>query len=115
MSDLGVVQLRPTLIALTGAVALVLAIACLNVANLLLAQSSSRRQEFAVRSALGASSRRIAGQVLCEGLVIAMIGGAVGIAVAAAGTSLMAGVLPSGIVYAPYRTPERASISIRGS
>ena len=103
MSDLGVVQLRPTLIALTGAVALVLAIACLNVANLLLAQSASRRHEFAVRSALGASSWRIAGQVLCEALVIAMIGGAVGIAVAAAGTSLMAGVLPPGITYAPYR------------
>ena len=103
MSDLGVVQLRPTLIALTGAVALVLAIACLNVANLLLAQSASRRHEFAVRSALGASSWRIAGQVLCEALVIAMIGGAMGIAVAAAGTSLMAGVLPPGITYAPYR------------
>ena len=46
---------------------------------------------------------------------IAMIGGAVGIAVAAAGTSLMAGVLPPGITYAPYKTPERPSNSIRGS
>jgi putative ABC transport system permease protein len=104
MSDLGVVQLRPTLIALSGAVALVLAIACLNVANLLLAQSASRRQEFAVRAALGASRWRIAGQVLCEGLVVAVIGGAMGVAVAIGGTRLLAGVLPGSIVSAPFRT-----------
>jgi putative ABC transport system permease protein len=104
MSDLGVVQLRPTLIALSGAVALVLAIACLNVANLLLAQSASRRQEFAVRAALGASRWRIAGQVLCEGLVIAVIGGAVGIVIAVACTKLLTGVLPASIVSAPFRT-----------
>jgi len=104
MSDLGVVQLRPTLIALGGAVALVLVIACLNVANLLLAQSASRRQEFAVRAALGASRWRIAGQVLSEGLVIAVIGGAVGVAIAVAGTRLLTGVLPVSIVSAPFRT-----------
>jgi putative ABC transport system permease protein len=104
MSDLGVVQLRPTLIALSGAVALVLAIACLNVANLLLAQSASRRQEFAVRAALGASRWRIAGQVLCEGLVIAVIGGAVGVAIAIACTKLLTGVLPASIMAAPFRT-----------
>ena len=80
-------QLRPTLIALSGAVALVLLIACVNVANLLLAQSSARRQEFAVRSALGASRPRLAGQVLCEGFVIAVIGGVAGLGVAWAGTT----------------------------
>ena len=103
MKELGVVKLTPTLIALSGAVALVLLIACVNVANLLLAQSSARRQEFAVRSALGASRPRLAGQVLCEGFVIAVIGGVAGLGVAWAGTSAMASVLPGSIALAPFR------------
>jgi len=105
MKDLGVVQLRPTFIALGGAVALILAIACVNVANLLLAQSSARRQEFAVRSALGASRARLATQVLCEGLVVAAVGGIAGLAVAWGGTQLLSGVLPRSIVFAPFRDP----------
>jgi putative ABC transport system permease protein len=103
MKELGVVKLTPTLIALSGAVALVLLIACVNVANLLLALSSARRQEFAVRAALGASRPRLAGQVLCEGFVIAVIGGIAGLGVAWAGTSAMAGVLPGSIALAPFR------------
>ena len=103
MKDLGVAQLRPTFIALGGAVALILAIACLNVANLLLAQSSARRQEFAVRSALGASRLRLAGQVLCEGVVVAVMGGVAGLGVAWAGTRLLSGVLPRSILFAPFR------------
>ena len=103
MKELGVVKLTPTLIALSGAVALVLLIACVNVANLLLAQSSARRQEFAVRSALGASRPRLAGQVLCEGFVIAVIGGIAGLGVAWAGTRAMASVLPGSIAFAPFR------------
>jgi putative ABC transport system permease protein len=103
MKDLGVAQLRPTFIALGGAVALILAIACLNVANLLLAQSSSRRQEFAVRSALGASRSRLAGQVVCEGVVVAVMGGVAGLGVAWAGTRLLSGVLPRSILFAPFR------------
>jgi putative ABC transport system permease protein len=107
MRDLGVAQLRPTLFALMGAVAFVLAIACVNVANLLLAQSSSRRQEFAVRAALGASRRRLAAQLLAEALVIATAGGAAGLAVAWASTQLLTGVLPASIVSAPFRDAGR--------
>jgi predicted permease len=107
MRDLGVAQLRPTLFALMGAVAFVLAIACVNVANLLLAQSSSRRQEFAVRAALGASRRRLAGQLLSEALVIAIAGGMAGLAVAWASTQLLTGVLPASIVSAPFRDASR--------
>src|SRR5262245_53202671 len=103
MSDFGVASLEPTLFALSGAVAFVLLIACVNVANLLLAQASSRRQEFAIRAALGASRARLAAQVLCEALVIALVGGAAGLAVAWGATSAMTNVLPRSIVYAPFR------------
>jgi putative ABC transport system permease protein len=103
MRDLGVVQLRPTLLALMGAVAFVLAIACVNVANLLLAQASSRRQEFAVRSALGASVGRLAAQLLAEAIVIAVAGGGAGLMVAWGTTHLLTNVLPPSIVNAPFR------------
>ncbi len=103
MREFGVAQLRPTLIALSGAVAFVLLIACVNVANLLLAQSSSRRQEFAVRAALGASRRRLAGQLLCEAGAVATLGAGAGLAVAWAGTAALASALPRSIVDAPFR------------
>jgi putative ABC transport system permease protein len=103
LSDEGVAQLRPTLQALFGAVGLVLLIACVNVANLLLAQTAARRREFVVRSALGASRARLGRQLLAEGLLLAGGGAALGVFVASAATAALAQSLPPSIALAPFR------------
>ena len=86
-----------TLWVLMGTIAIVLLMACANVANLLLVRAESRRQEFAIRAALGARWMRIARALLVESMVLASIGGAVGLAMAYGGLRLLVAVEPANV------------------
>ena len=96
-------QTRPALLVLFGAVIFALLIACANVANLFLVRITGRTKEMALRMALGASSSRIFAQMLTESLVLSLLGGLFGLAVAFAGVRgigllIPAGLLPGGAV-----------------
>src|SRR5262249_33517222 len=99
---------KPAILALLGAVGFVLLIACANVVNLVLTRADARTKELAIRSALGAGRGRILRQLVTENLLLALLGGAGGILVAAWGVELL-------LLLRPANLPRQAEIGIDGA
>jgi len=95
MEDPSVAKLRSILLVLSGAVGLVLLIACANIVNLLLVRNTGREREVALRTALGASPWQLSRQLLTESLLLALAGGATGLLLAVAGLRALMAFVPA--------------------
>ncbi|OLC76146.1 MAG: hypothetical protein AUH72_19410 [Acidobacteria bacterium 13_1_40CM_4_65_8] len=111
MQELAVRDARPALLVLLGAVALVLLIACANVANLLLARSAARQKEIAIRAAIGASRGDIVRQVLVESVLLSSIGAVVGLVLGVWGARALVALSPGDLP----RAADLADASLLGS
>ena len=94
---------RETLLALFGMVVLILAVACASIASLLLGRAAARQREMAVRMSLGAGRRGVLRQLLTESLLLALLGGAAGVALSMAGIRALAALLAPGLDGALFR------------
>jgi putative ABC transport system permease protein len=95
MEDPSAAKMRVALWVLLGAVGLVLLVACANIVNLLLARNAARQKEIALRVALGASRSRLLKQLLTESIVLAFVGGALGIFLASTGLRVLGSFVPA--------------------
>jgi putative ABC transport system permease protein len=110
MSEYGMEGLRAPLYAMLGVVAFVLLIACVNVANLMLARTATRSRELAIRRALGAGRGRLVRQLLTESVLLAAAGGVCGLMLAIWGTRLFLAILPTYLKRVPLHPVDEIGI-----
>jgi len=112
LQDLVTSEVRPFLLLLFGTVGLILLISCANVANLSLVQARRRERELAVRTALGARRSQLVGQLLSESLLLALLGGGVGLALAVWGEKLLIAASPPLLI--PDVNPVTINLEVLG-